>query len=226
MQDTQPTLLLTRPKVQSAKFLSDCETLAGQRLPVVISPIMRIERTGAIPNFSAYATIIFTSANGVAACEDDLQGRRVVTVGEKTCAMAIKAGASATSLGEDVEAFLERAQDIKAPALFCRGTHARGNLAERLSDKGIRTDESVMYQQTAQPLTKAARTLLQGKGDVIAPLFSPRSAELLCENAIAARVRVIAMSAAVAEAWTGSGPIDIVSSPTAAHMAAETVRHF
>jgi uroporphyrinogen-III synthase len=226
MQDMQPTLLLTRPKVQSAKFLSECETLAGRRLPVVVSPVMRIEQTGANPDLSSYATLIFTSANGVAACEGNLYGRRVVTVGAKTCKMATKAGAIATSLGEDVEAFLARAEEIEGPALFCRGTYARGNLADRLRDKGIQTDESVVYEQTAQPLTQAARTLLQSDDNVIAPLFSPRSAKLLCENAIKARVRVIAMSAAVAEAWTGPGSIDIVSSPTAANMASETVRHF
>ena len=226
MHDTQPTLLLTRPKAQSAKFLSECETLAGRRLPVVTSPILKIEKTGAAPDLSAYATLIFTSANGIAACEGNLQGQRVVTVGAKTCAMAIENGAFATSLGEDVETFLARAEEIEGPALFCRGTHTRGNVAERLIDRGIRTDESIVYQQTAQPLTQAARALLQSDGEVVAPLFSPRSAELLCENAINAQLRVIAMSPAVAESWTGPGTIAIVSSPTAAIMATETIRHF
>ncbi|CAN0601829.1 unnamed protein product, partial [Ectocarpus sp. 12 AP-2014] len=224
---TQPTLLLTRPKMQSAEFLSDCEKRASRRLSVVISPILRIEPRANVPDLNPYPTLIFTSANGVSACADDLHGRRVLTVGAKTCELAIQAGALAHSLGEDVDAFVAHAGEIAGPVLHCRGAHARGDLASRLNAKGIKTDEAVLYDQFANPLTPAARNLLQDKNlVVVAPLFSPRSAQLLCENMIEAEMKIIAMSAAVANAWTGPGTIETVSAPTAAKMALQTVRHF
>ena len=226
MQDTQPTLLLTRPKAQSAEFLSECEKLAGQRLPVVISPIIRIDFVSDLPDLNTHDTLIFTSANGVAACASELRGRRLVTVGAKTCAFATQAGAIATSLGEDVEAFLAQSDQIEGSALHCRGKIARGNLAERLNAIGIQTDEAILYDQVAQPLTPAARSLLQSNASVVAPIFSPRSAQLLSEAAVTSDLRIIAMSAAVADAWSGPGTTDTVSTPTAHEMAMQTIRYF
>lgn len=226
MQDKQPTLLLTRPKPQSFEFLALCETLAGRRLPVVVSPIIAIETRAEHPDLSVFATLIFTSANAVAAVVDDLRGRTVVTVGAKTCEVALQAGANAKCLGEDVNALIANANLIGGPALHCRGAHVRGDLAESLSAKGIRVDEVIVYDQVSQPLNQAAQTLLQGDGCVVAPLFSPRSAQLLSQNAIAADMQIIAMSAAVAEAWTGPGAKEIAAAPTAAEMAKCTTKFF
>lgn len=226
MQDSQPTLLLTRPKEQSAEFLSECEKHADRRLPVVVSPIIRIEAVADVPDLSSYATLIFTSANGVVACASELRGRRVVTVGTKACVLAAQAGAVATSLGEDVETFLAQSDQIEGPALHCRGTHARGNLAERLSANGVQTDEAILYDQVAQPLTPAARSLLQSNGSVVAPIFSPRSAQLLSQTMISADIQIVAMSEAVAQAWSGTGAVTVVSEPTALEMAMQTIRRF
>ena len=187
---------------------------------------MEIRHADAVPDLDPYATLIFTSANGVAACARAIAGRRVVTVGTKTSALAIQAGADALSLGEDVDAFLAQADRIEGPALFCRGVHTRGDLASRLQARGLNVDEAIVYDQIAQPLTSDALALLQSDALVIAPVFSPRSAQLLCENAITAPITVIAMSAAVAEAWSGPGTTETVSAPTAIHMAKQVIRHF
>ncbi|MEO9823641.1 MAG: uroporphyrinogen-III synthase [Paracoccaceae bacterium] len=226
MHDKQPTLLLTRPRVQSLDFLSICENLIGNTLPALVSPILQIKKLGSALDFETYATIILTSSNGVAACGDALAGRRVVTVGAKTRETANQLGAQAESLGEDVEAFLERAGEIKAPALFCRGAHSRGDLVTRLNAKGIKSDEIVVYDQIAQRLTFEAVELLRGSAKVVAPVFSPRSARLLCANDINAEIQIIAMSQAVADAWTGPGTIQIAASPNAQSMAKLTVLHF
>lgn len=226
MSDTQPTLLLSRPKAQSVEFLSECEKHAGKRLPVVISPVIRIDPVSQLPDLNAYATLVFTSSNGVAACASDLRGRRVVTVGSKTCALAAQAGANATSLGEDVETFLTNTFEIEGPVLHCRGVHARGDLAKRLRAVGIQADEEIVYDQLAQPPTLAARNLLNSRAKVVVPVFSPRSAQLLSETVANADLHVIAMSAAVAEAWFGPGKISIVSKPTAEEMVKMTVRCF
>lgn len=226
MTKTQATLLLSRPKAQSEEFLALCEKQAGRRLPVVISPVIQIDFLDRQPDFDAYATLIFTSSHGVAACANELPGRRVVTVGAKTCARAKAAGANAISLGEDVETFLVRGSEVLEPALHCRGTHVRGNLAFRLSEMGVATEEAILYDQVAQSLTPPARSLLLSRSSVVVPLFSPRSAELLSKNVIKADVKVIAMSSAVADSWNGPGSVDIASAPTALEMAVKTIRHF
>lgn len=225
MDDAQATLLLIRPKPQSVQFLSDCEKLAGRRLSVVISPVLKIETLTTDADFSNYATLVFTSANGVAAAEN-LHGRRVVTVGCNTAVKAQQAGAESVCLGSDVEALIARADEIEGPALHCRGVHTRGDLAARLRAKGIQTDEAVLYDQVSQPLNQAAQTLLGSPGKVVTPLFSPRSAKLLSSSKIAAEMHIIAMSQAVASAWTSQGDIDVAETPTSKAMALRTVRHF
>lgn len=216
MPDNQPTLLLTRPEPQSREFLAQCEARIGRRLPSVISPAISIEPVGDLPQLDKYASLIFTSGNGVRSvlASDTLAGRLVFTVGEKTAELARNAGADAEALGEDVEAFLENAHRVKGPALFCRGVHSRGNLAERLGDAGVRVDQVVLYEQASRPLSQAALQLLSGEAPVVAPVFSPRTARLLSAyGVITAPISVIAMSEAVAEAWTGGGEIKVAKAP-------------
>lgn len=223
MTELQPTLLLTRPEPQSRAFLRECETRLGRRLPVVISPLMNIQPTDEVPELDRYATVIFTSSNGVRSVMAiaNLTGRSVITVGEKTAELARQAGAEAEALGEDVESLLERASQIRGPALFCRGVHSRGDLAARLRECGVATDEAEVYDQVSQPLSAAARSLLDGSAPVVAPVFSPRSARLLsAQGVITAPLTVIAMSPAVASAWTGRGRIVTSDRPTSASMCA------
>lgn len=223
MTDPEPTLLLTRPEPQSKAFLSLCETVAGRRLPAVISPVMKIERAGDLPDLDRYATLVFTSGNGVrsALSQGSLAGRTVFTVGEKTAELARAAGAEAEALGEDVDAFVAAARRVKGPALLCRGVHSRGDLAGRLSETGLRIDEVLLYDQVACPLSTAAQQLLAGSAPVVAPVFSPRTARLLGRHGvIVAPLTLVAMSEAVAESWEGSGTIRIAEAPTSEAMCA------
>ena len=229
MTDSLPTLLLTRPEPQSQAFLNMCEALAGHRLPAVISPIMRIEATGELPDLDRYETIIFTSGNGVRCFLEKagLAGRKVVTVGEGTAELARANGAEAEALGEDIDAFLAMRHLVTAPALFCCGVHSRGNLARELTDAGIQTNEVVIYDQVSQPLTVAARQLLTGTGSIVAPVFSPRSARLLCGHGlITAPLTIIAMSRNVAEAWQGPGRVLTAEAPNSRSMCCLTVSQF
>ena len=127
MTDPEPTLLLTRPEAQSKAFLIICEKAAGRRLPAIISPVMSISHTGELPDLDNYATIIFTSGNGVKAALEtaSLKGRCVATVGQRTAELAQSAGASAVSLGDDVEAFLSAVHDLAGPVLSRPGEPVR-----------------------------------------------------------------------------------------------------
>lgn len=229
MTEPEPTLLLTRPESQSKAFLISCEKAAGRRLPAIISPVLSIRHTGELPDLDNYATIIFTSGNGVKSALKtvSLSGRRVATVGQRTAELAQSAGANATSLGDDVEAFLCAVDKLAGPVLLCRGTHTRGNLAERLRQAGLSVDEAVIYDQEALPLSVAARSLLAGDMPVIAPVFSPRTASLLAGyGVIRAPITVIAMSRNVADAWKGPGKIVVADTPTSEAMCELTISYF
>lgn len=218
MDKSQATLLLTRPEPQSRAFLAECEARAGRRIPAVISPVLEIAAKGTLPDFTRFATLVFTSGNGVRAAEHALKGRAVATVGAHTADLARQAGAEAVALGETAEAFLADASRLTAPVLICRGVHARIDLAERLAGMGLEVEEAVIYDQVARPPTPEAAALLRGSAPVVVPVFSPRSAELLSANVITAPLVVIAMSEAVAGKWRGKAEIRVASAPTAAAM--------
>lgn len=226
MDDPSATLLLTRPEPQSRAFLAKCEAAMQRRLPVVVSPLLRIEPVGEVPDLDLFDTIIVTSGNGVTRLGSALAGRYVVTVGAKTAALARESGATAVALGENVEAFLEQASKITGHALFCRGVHSRGDLAEKLSGFGVKAEEAVLYDQVAIPLSNAARHLVEGAGTVIAPVFSPRTAKLLSANQFFAPITVLAISAATADAWTAGGKVQIAEAPDSTAMQALVAQAF
>ena len=221
MDDASPTLLLTRPDVQSRGFLAECEEFLGRRVPVVIAPVMKIVDVGTIPDLDPFETLIATSSHAVRrlGAEGGLRGRRMVTVGGVTAEIARKFGAEAETLGPDASTFLENSAAIASPCLYVRGQHVRLDLASELRRLGVECDEAVVYDQVAQPLGRAGEALLAGTAPVVAPLFSARTAELLSRSLdIRAPLTVIAMSSAVAEAWTGVGDITIVAEPTSRAM--------
>ena len=217
MEDDDPTLILTRPADRAQAFLALCEARLGRRIPAIISPVIEIVPFGDIPDLTEFDTLIVTSASAVSRLADEglLGGRRVATVGERTAALAKSSGASATCLGENVETFLERVDQLSGPCLHLRGVHSRGDLALNVSKAGVPCAEAVIYDQIQRPLSSAARSAIAGQGRAILPLFSPRTAELLSSAAEAGtNASIIAMSDAVAAAWRGGGDVKIAQEPT------------
>ncbi|QMU59301.1 MAG: hypothetical protein GKR98_14565 [Boseongicola sp.] len=220
------TLLLTRPLAQSEEFLASCEGELGVRVPVVISPILRISDVGEIPNLESYQTIIVTSGNAVARLgrEGILAGRNVACVGEKTAQAARDHGATARALGADVEAFIAASQSLEGRCLYLRGRHVSVDLVERLAEIGINCDEVAIYDQIAQPISKAASVILSGDVPIVAPIFSRRSAQLLAAHCQDRKgLSVLAVSDAVAKEWTGSGRVIVADEPTSEAMCAATI---
>ena len=216
--DDGPILLLTRPEAQARSFLSDCEMHLGRKVHAVISPLMKIVPFGDLPDLDPYASIVVSSSNAVRRMGNDLAGRRVFTVGAATAGLARSFGAVAAPLGETAEELIRRAEEIASPALVCRGVHVRLDLCQALGSAGVTCDEAVVYDQVAVPLQEEAESVLVGALPVVAPIFSPRSAELLAEASIAAPMTIVAMSDAVAKAWTGPGAIVTADAPNIAAM--------
>ncbi|MTJ05102.1 MAG: uroporphyrinogen-III synthase [Sediminimonas qiaohouensis] len=198
------TILLTRPMAAAGRLVGYWEK-RGVR--VCISPLIEPEFEPRAPDLSGIKGLIFTSATAVQAFVNLCPHVQLpaYAVGDATAEAAREAGLDAVSAGGDAEALIRRilADAPEGPLLHVRGRHARGAVAERLSDAGCPTREAVLYTQAEQPLTPQAATLLNGQAPVIVPLFSPRTAEIFsAQHRGAAPILVAAMSAQVAEAVT------------------------
>ncbi len=211
MPDNRPTVLLTRPQVQAERFAQ-----ALRDVPVVISPLMRIEQQPLDVDLTGYRGLVFTSENGVLACPDCTLP--AYCVGDRTAQAARAAEMRAVSARGSADDLVRLIADraVEGPLLHIRGEHARGNVAGKLRSLGLRLDEVVGYRQVAQPLNEQSRKLLGGESIVILPLFSPRTARLFVADLgrVNAQVRVVAISEAVKEALSGSGFDDITVSAT------------
>ncbi len=212
MADQGPVLVLTRPEPQSRAFLAECRSRLDRDIDAVISPIMRIDPKPYDLDLERFKTLIVTSRNALEQIRSPLEGRTVLTVGKRTAEHASALGAVATCLGETVDAFVSTASDIIGPAVYLRGVHSRGDLAARLRAKGFSVEECEVYDQVAQPLTKAAVTALAG-GRALVPVFSPRSAALVSRSPVHPDTVVLAISRAAADAWSAEGRVRVSERP-------------
>lgn len=199
----RPIILITRPEMAGLKFADQLRARLGCNIPIAMSPILRIEFSGALPDLRDIATLIFTSSNGVAAYCQLTERRDIpcICVGDATMVQAQAAGMAARSCGGTADDLVARlmAEDVPGPCLHIRGEHGVGDVAGRLHRAGIPTSEAVLYQQCPEELTTQAKALLQGEEVVFLPLFSPRSARLVFSSVqITAPIRVVALSEKVA----------------------------
>ncbi len=200
-----PILLITRPEPSGAAFADRLRTGVAGGLEVIQSPIMRIERCGALPDMEGIKTLIFTSRHGVEAYAA-LGGPVDIpayAVGEATAVAARGAGLSVTVCDGDAASVLSRvlADDAAAPALHPHGEHMARDIAKDLTEAGIETHDVVLYRQVPVHLTDRAKAVLAGDRPVVVPLFSPRSARLFFDGAhVEAPLLVAAISEAAARA--------------------------
>jgi uroporphyrinogen-III synthase len=210
-----PTILITRPDPAAHGFADKLRAVIGCDVPVLFSPLMRIEPCGTMPALEGVETLIFTSRNGVAAFTRMSHRRDIpcYCVGDATAELARAEGLSATSCGGDADRLVARilADKVQGPCLHIRGEHGVGNIAARLMAGGVKTDEAVLYRQVAQCLTAAALDLLHREAPVIIPLFSPRSARLISKGFSGnAPLYVVAISQAVADAVRLGNPKAVI----------------
>jgi uroporphyrinogen-III synthase len=213
-QSRTPRILLTRPAVQSLRFARDLRAAVPFALRITISPLLTpVLLSGAVPQ-QPVAGLVFTSETGVRAYA--AQSARIAPmaycVGDRTARAARASGLRVVSADGDAEALIRLilSQAHEGPLLHLRGRDARGDVAPRLTAAGVRTDAAIVYDQQPCPPTPAALRLLGGRVPVIVPLFSPRSARLFAAGVKpAAPLRVVAMSAAVADAVGADLAVDV-----------------
>ena len=222
-----PVVILTRPVAAAARFRAALGAMDGVR--IIESPVLRIVPLSPEMPDGPFSGMIVTSENGAAALARlGVPKRPVWAVGGHTARAAADAGYAARAADGDAESlFALLCRDRPAgPLLHLRGTHARGNLASRLSEQGIQTSEIVVYDQLELPLTAPARAALRGATPVVLPVFSPRSAALLAaELRLGPNVHVVAISAAAAAPFAGRGAatVSVAAVPDAAAMVAVTL---
>ena len=199
-----PVLLLTRPRDASERFASEVAGVLGASAPeFCISPLMRVDFAGRLPDMADAAALVFTSANGVRAyaAAGGPRGLPSFAVGEATAEAARRAGIAAEAAGGDARALVTHlaARRPSGRIVHVRGEHARGDVAARLREAGLRAEEAVLYRQVLLPFSDRARALLSGRAPVVAPLFSPRTAEQFArQHRGGAPLWILAMSEAVA----------------------------
>jgi len=199
------TVLLTRPEAASQRFAKMLSDAAGFDVPVVISPLLRIETQSLPPRTVEQGIPVFTSVNGVHSwAASDLKARGpAFCVGPATQHAAAELGFDASTPGGSgtVEDLVQLLQS-RAPEqgiVHIHGAHTRGDLVARTRALGITSRGVIGYDQPLQPLSDEAKRALEGKDTVVVPLFSPRTAaQFGKECPKGAQPIVIALSKAVA----------------------------
>lgn len=199
-----PTLLLTRPVASAQAFQALLDPGAVSKVKVVISPLLEIVATGRVPQIGPTQGVIFTSANGVLNAPVGA-GRTAFCVGVQTTEQARKRGWHAATVGETAQELIQAltSQPPDTPLLHLAGVHTRGDIAQTLSARGITTTHHALYDQVLVPLSDVARAAL--RGPCIIPVFSPRSAEHLVNQAAGqlGQAHLLALSSTVAVPFRG-----------------------
>ncbi|MGL4235403.1 uroporphyrinogen-III synthase [Tabrizicola sp.] len=200
-------VLLTRPEVQSRVFAKALTKRFGDAVRPIVAPLMAPQFLA--PNLpqGEFTAVIFTSIWGVAGAAQlgvHLPGQ-AFCVGRRTAKVAEAAGFDVRSAYKDADALVAgiAADRPFGCLLHLRGEDTTGDVAERLNSVGIGTQSLVVYRQAPQALSAEGADLLRASGDVILPLFSPRSAALFIEALppeARASLHIAVISAEVAKA--------------------------
>lgn len=213
-------ILITRPKAQAEPFAKACRGALGEKVEIIISPLMEIEFPPLNIPIEKYSGLVFSSQNAVQAYLKNCENKTLPAfcVGRRTASAAKDAGLQAISADGDADDLVDliAKENPKGRLLHIHGQETRGNIVPRLNACGIKADSIIAYQQTPVALSDQAQTALAGEKCVILPLFSPRTACLFFDNAkqINAPLRCIVISEAVKAAIPVTDSLTVVVAQT------------
>jgi len=234
LQQSNAILLITRPAPKAHGF---AQRVAGD-LPAgaqtIVSPVLRIVPVDGRVDLNGVSGLVISASSALPFVPADAVGRQfsAYCVGRNTTQTARDAGLKAQFCGETAQDLINTIlQDSPGGRLLhLRGTHARGDIANSLTNGGQPCGEAIVYDQIPQELSHVAHQALVGPHPVVVPVFSPRSAAVLGQQAIDARAPIVlvALSPAVAEAWSGPVPAETLCAarPDAASMQTAVKRAF
>lgn len=213
------SLLLTRAQADARRFVDTLDPDVVAQTQVVVAPLLRIEAVDAPIEMDADTGVIFTSAKAVGFAAMGA-GRAAYCVGAMTAQAATAKGWQVRLTAETADALVATIT-ANAPLIHLAGRHQRGDIAKRLTAKGLICRRAVIYDQHLQPLSDTAQEVLDGDKPVIVPLFSPRIAGQFADQARnLTQAHLLAISAAAAQALDGKTPasLHIAAAPTAQEM--------
>ncbi|ATX66497.1 uroporphyrinogen-III synthase [Roseinatronobacter bogoriensis] len=229
----RPCLVLTRPKPESERFAQQARDIGWQE-EILIAPLLEIVLLSLEEaDFASARTLIVTSQHAVSALAlaTDRRDWPVWAVGPRTAQAALEAGFAAVhQSGGDAKALLaDLAQaPLLGPILHIRGRHAIADIAAALQAFGHDASSVVGYEQFSRSFDDSVAQRVQRGGDVVLPVFSPRSGRLLGEalqtiDTSKARVHLIGISAAALQAvsFEQAASCHIAARPDAASMCAK-----
>lgn len=215
-------MIMTRPAGSNTRFVDRLSPEVRARLRIIRSPLIEIRGQDATFEIGPQDASILTSENGVRFAPPG-RGRRAYCVGQRTTRAAMSKGWDAVCAGVDADGLVAHLTSIKPSGTLhhISGVHVRGRIPERLQAAGLTVRQTPVYDQILLPFTQEALACLKQDQLVLVPLFSPRTARHFAASAPrGARLFVVAMSDAVAEAWKDSGRSEVVvaAEPTARSM--------
>ncbi len=230
-----PCLLLTRPRAAAEAFAQSIRA-AGWRGEVLVAPLMRIAHLPlAEADLEGAATLIATSRHAIEALARATGRRdmRLWVVGPGTAAAAQAEGFEKLQVaGGDAQALLRDIAQAGArgPFLHLCGAHVAADIAGSLRRHDHEARAQIVYRQDALPLSSAAKARIRAGGDLLCPVFSPRSGRLLAAELSAldmsrARLHMVSISpnADAATAHLRGFSRRIAARPDNAHMTVEII---
>ena len=219
-----PILIISRPSPAGQTFADAVARACTVPYRVLHAPALHI-----VPlafDMPAVQHVIFTSAHAVMRSAPG-QGLTAWCVGGATAAAAAAKGYTVNSADGDADALvaLILSQPPTGPMVHIAGRHRRGAVAARLTAAGLRCATVEAYDQVPQPLPEAVTAAAAGTDPLVAPVFSPRSAQGLLTLQGTAPLHVVAISPAVAALFKAMKPATLltVGHPDADHMRDMTV---
>jgi uroporphyrinogen-III synthase len=218
-------ILLTRPRDQALSFAEELVKLGMIPKNIVIDPIQKIEGVEISYDFTSVRGLLITSANGVAYLPADLIGSNLPTfcVGKATTRAALKRGLMAQHLAATAQGLCNvlSAQVPQGPLLHLRGTHTSLDFEVYFCDTPVGVQNLITYRQTTQELGFETYKLLRGTNPIVLPVFSARTARLLCELDLNWALHTcVVISEEVADPCraAGFGKVIVSAEPTAGSM--------
>lgn len=224
---SDPVLLLTRPVAQARQFANGLSPHVLAAIQLVVSPALQIRPAQPLPDLKRYQGLIMTSRNAVQifAHEKGQFAGPVYTIGNATTRAAQDIGLNAIQAGQDAQSLIANLVD-KAPAgplVHLHGAFTRGAIAANLTQAGLPTTGHILYDQHPLLPTEQAQSALAGQNQIILPLFSPRTAQIVTTwGRPQAPLYIICLSPAVASAAMRleANNMVVVAQPDATAMAA------
>ncbi|WP_103334951.1 uroporphyrinogen-III synthase [Pseudotabrizicola formosa] len=224
-------VLITRPEPQASRFAAALRQRYADRVVPVMTPLLAPTFFDPDLRGMEVRSLVLTSETGArAAARLDGLPRHAFCVGDRTADVAADLGFQSRSAAGDADDLfrLLLRQPEHAPFLHLRGQDTRGDLVARLRTAGLAAQEAIVYAQEPVALAQAAIDALSTAETILVPLFSPRSASLfraallrdLPNESVLLRLRIVAFSAAVAEAFTDCPPehLAIAAAPSLAEL--------